>query len=197
MWLKDILTSDVGSGTFVAGILMLCFWGIRRITQIESNHKTLTDINCKLDSHIDEIRRDIAYIKGSYDIMKSSNNNTLMQSHSPISLTEKGKQVAKELGAYNIIERNWGSIKDLLEANVEGKNPYDIQQYCIETVSVEPDKFFIKSDLDKIKQYAYANGQPLDLYTRMIAILIRDKFFKEHNIDPLDIDKYESLGTEE
>ena len=45
----------------------------------------------KIVEDLGEIRRDLSYLKGTIDIIKSG-SNPLMVSHSPISLTEEGKK---------------------------------------------------------------------------------------------------------
>lgn len=76
-----------------------------------------------------------------------------------------------------------------MEAELTGKTPYDIQQYCLEEVSVQPERFFLKEDLDTIKEYAYCHGRPVELYTRMIGILIRDAYLRHKDIDISEIDR--------
>lgn len=190
--IRDILTSDVGSFAFVFGIIVTGGWIIyyvtKYVTMIRSEHATLTSNVRKMDSNIDEIRKDIAFMKGSMDILKSQQD--LLNSPSPISLTEKGIMVAAELKAEDIIARNWEHIFKKMESDIKDKNPYDIQQYCIEEISVEPRLFFAKEDLDLIKKFAFAHGQPLDLYTRLIGVMVRDEYFKRKNISIEEIDKH-------
>lgn len=88
--IKDILTSPAGSFGFVFGILILAFWLVHYVTEkitiITSKHNELVD-DCKnleerntkaleksedsiykrfeiIESKIDDIRRDIAYLRG-------------------------------------------------------------------------------------------------------------------------------------
>ncbi|MFR9565558.1 MAG: hypothetical protein SNG14_08560 [Rikenellaceae bacterium] len=192
--IRDILTSPYGSFASVFAIFALAFYLVyyitKHITTINNNHSNLSKSIDKLDGNIDEIRKDMSFLKGSLDIIRSSSQD-LLKAHSPISLTEKGKSVATELGADDIIARNWETIEQILNSEVEGKNPYDIQEYCLETVSVEPQRFFLPKDLDSIKTFAFANGQALSLYTRMLGIMIRDVYFGKKGINVSDIAKYE------
>ena len=191
--IKTALTSPAGSFGFIFGILCLLFWSIhyvtKHITRIKTSHDTLDGSVGKIDKHIDEIRRDLSYLKGSIDVYKSS-AEPLTKAHSPISLTQKGMAVATELNAVEIIARNWDNIYGNLEENVRNKNAYDIQEYCLMTAFVDPDNFFEKSDIDTIKQYAFIHGAPLQEYTRLIGVLIRDKYLELKGINISEIDKH-------
>lgn len=191
---KNILGSPVGSATFVASLILGGGWLVhyitKKVTEITCSHSTLSKTAEKIEKNIDEIRKDISFLKGSLDVVKQSNNTSLTQAHSPISLTEKGKAVAIEINAEQVIANNWEKINAIIEAGVRGKNPYDIQVFCIEEISVYPEKFFLSDDLGRIKLYAYNSGEPLTLYTRMIAVIVRDRYFLEHKIETSEIDKY-------
>ena len=189
--IRDILTSDAGSFAFVVSLMLLAFWLVyfitRKVTLMNANHSTLAKSVSGIESTVDEMRRDLAYLKGSLDILRTPEQ--LLKAHSPISLTDEGKRVAMELGAETMISRNWQNILTIMDADLAGKTPYDIQQYCLEEVSVQPERFFPKEDLDAIKKYAYSHGRPVELYTRMIGILIRDAYLKYRDIDISEVDK--------
>ena len=193
--IRDILTSDGGSLAVVLGVLILIFYAIhyitKHVTSIKSDHSSLSQDVSKIDNSIDEIRKDMAYLKGSLDILKDSEALThpLYKSHSPISLTELGKKVAEELDAENIIANNWDIIQPILNKDLSGKTPYDIQQYCMEEISVNPDRFFKSEDLNRIKKYAFEHGRPVELYIRMIGILSRNVYLESKGIDLSEIDK--------
>lgn len=144
----------------------------------------------KIEGDVDEIRRDMAYLKGSLDIFKNK-QNTLMRSHSPISLTEEGEKVAQEMKANEAIDRNWSKISKNLE-KLSGANAYDIQTYCIETASVEPELFFDDLTIDRVKTFAFKKGMPLQLLLRLLGLLIRDRYFSENGMPLSAIDNADS-----
>lgn len=189
--IRGILTSDAGSFAFVVSLMLLAFWLVyfitRKVTLMNADHSTLAKSVSGIEGTVDEMRRDLAYLKGSLDILKAPEQ--LLKAHSPISLTDEGKRVAGELGAEAMISRNWQHVLAIMDVDLAGKTPYDIQQYCLEEVSVQPERFFLKEDLDTIKKYAYSHGRPVELYTRMIGILIRDAYLKYRDIDISEVDK--------
>lgn len=193
--LERILGSEFGSFGFITA-LMLAILGIvyfvtKHVTHIRSNHSALNDRVGRIDSNINTIRDDLAFLKGSIEIIKSVDLKELFQRKSPVTLTEAGQQVAKELGAEEIISRTWDKIYSILENEISDKNAYDIQQYCMEKVSVDPQRFLDKQGIDRVKKHAFDNGVPLQLYLRVIGLLIRDKYFKKKDIDPKEVDDHD------
>ncbi|KGN98408.1 hypothetical protein HQ36_01990 [Porphyromonas gingivicanis] len=168
-------------------VIWLTHYITKKVTVINSSHDKITKGIEKSEANIDEIRRDLAYIKGTIDIAKAG-TTPFMQSHSPISLTDEGKKVAMELKAEGIILSNWDKIrKDLL--NKDHKTAYDIQTYCIETASVSPSTFFDDCSIVLVKDFAFKEGKPLQLYLRLLGLLIRDKYFEEEGIPLSRIDE--------
>lgn len=204
--IKDIFQSPAGSFGFVFGILALGFWLVhyvtKKITEINASHTTLksemsdskNDSQSKfslMDGKIDEIRKDIAYLRGFMESIQKVVTDGYTQRHSPLSLTEKGIAEVKESGLDKIVDKNWNKIFQTLESNVKSKNPYDIQSYCMENVYVYLDKFFTADDVYYIKELAFKKGLALMTYTNMLAVLIRDRYFKEKGLDIADIDKFD------
>jgi hypothetical protein len=191
--LKDTLQSPAGSFGFVFSFLALAGWIIhyatKKVTQINSDHNVLTKNASETSAYIDEIRKDLSYLKGNIDII-IMNNNPLMKKKSPISLTDKGLEVSRKIKAEEIIEKNWKRIYENLEKNICDKNAYDIQGYCLTTSSVNPEKFFDGNDIRRLKEFAFSQGNPLNIYMQMMGIIIRDKYLKIKGIDISDIDRY-------
>ncbi len=132
----------------------------------------------------------MSYLKGNIDIIRSG-ALPLTKSHSPISLTEIGKKVANEIDANFIINDNWDRIVKILNEEVGNKNAYDIQEYCIDTASVEPKKFFDEKSLLKLKKFAFDNGNNIQYYLGMFGVLIRDKYLNQKGISIKEVDKHD------
>jgi hypothetical protein len=143
----------------------------------------------KIEGNIEKIREDIGYLTGMIEIIKGGKNQ-FSKSKSPVSLTELEIKVAEEMDVYGMISRNWERIYKDLENNIPDKNAYDIQQYCMETIAVRSDKFFDKTDIEKIKNRAFLNGNSMMEYTPVIGIPIRDKYFECKGINLADIERH-------
>ena len=190
-FLKMILSSAPGSFGFVFGLMALAFWLThwltKKVTEVQKDHGTLNKSVTKIELHIDEIRKDLSYMKGSIDVIKNG-PVSLIQSHSPISLSETGQKIAIELKAEEKIAQNWERIYDDLEKNICDKNAYDIQTYCMETAAVEPEKFFDSKTVSEIKMYAFNKGNSLSYYSGVFGVIIRDKYLQIKKIDVSEVD---------
>lgn len=143
-----------------------------------------------MQDKVDSLASDIAFIKMQLTMMNTNATGSLVQSHSPISLTEIGKVIAAKMDIQTIIARNWDNIYEYVDENVKSKNAYDIQQFCIETATISLDKLFKEADLNNIKMFAYNEGKPLGFYGGMIGVLIRDKYFEQKGINPSLVDEF-------
>jgi len=196
--LKNSLLSPFGSFASILSLLLLAFWLVywvtKKVTTINNSHDGLVKTNNKIEANIDEIRKDLSYLKGSFDFIKESFNifkkgaSPMAESFSPIRLTDIGKEKSKIINAEEMIARNWDKIYDNLEENIDGKNAYDIQQYCMDTAAMYPDKFLSDADIDSIKMLAYREGNPLLYYSPLFAIPIRDKYLSIKGINVSEID---------
>jgi hypothetical protein len=192
--LKESLQSPAGSFGFIFALMLLAGWVIyyvtKKVTEINVSHKGLSTSIVKIEDNLDKIREDIYYLKGTIDIIKSG-KNPYAKAKSPISLTELGIKVAEELDVSGMISRNWERIYKDLEDNIQDKNAYDIQQYCMDTVAVKPDRFLDKTDIEKVKNKAFLDGNSIIYYAPVIGIPIRDKYFECKGINLADIDKHD------
>lgn len=114
--------------------------------------------------------------------------DSFTQSHSPLSITTQGQEMIDRLGVGEMFEANWPRINALIQNEAIGRNPYDIQQFCIQQAVVFPEKFLSNAELDKLKTDAYNTGNPLLSYMKVIAVMARDRYFKENNIDVSEVD---------
>lgn len=141
-----------------------------------------------IEDNIETVKNDLAYIKAALSLIQ--NNGGLTQSHSPIGLSQLGETVAEKMGISTLIGKNWENILNLIDK--QGlRNAYDVQQFCIETATINIDNFFLPGDVATIKNYAYNEGRPLAYYGSMIGVIIRDKYFQVKGIDPTEVDKHD------
>jgi hypothetical protein len=145
------------------------------------------------------IKTSIAYMQKTLDSLNNSNRGggiILTKTNSPLSITKEGYNVIDNLGIYDMLDDNWLNIKYFIKENTKSQNPYDIQQFCIEQAVVFPEKFLREEYLDKVKKEAYLQGVPLIEYMKLIAVIVRDMFFEEHDIDIVDVDKHDPNNTD-
>lgn len=208
--LRDIITSNGGAFAVVFAVLWAVGYSLVKFSEWRIRAEDATRKGDKLESKIETIMSDLSFIKGTLDIVntsieslnqanyiikgsletiRNSSVGSLTQAHSPISLTLKGQEVAKEMKIEEMIARNWEKIETAIDAKVAFKNAYDIQQFCIEKSMVSLETFFSPSDISEIKMFAYNNGQPLAFYGSMIGVIIRDKYFEIKRIPLAKVDE--------
>lgn len=147
-----------------------------------------SEMGC-LKSESGDTKRKIDHVMNAISCGPTSSAVGLIQSHSPISLTEEGRNVARKINAEEIIDKCWSTIKGLIDENVGCNSAYDIQKYCIETSAIFPEKFYDEESLNSLKDHAYNAGVQLSRYTEMMGIIIRDRYLKECDIAIEEVDK--------
>jgi hypothetical protein len=156
------------------------------------------DKHGSIESSISSINTSITYMQKSIDSLTQSlqRNKGIItdpftQTRSPLSITPNGYVMIQKLGVNEMFENNWSRIKLLIEENTLSKNPYDIQQFCLEQAVVFPEKFLKDEELVKIKMDAYTTGSSLTSYMKVIAVMARDRYFEENGINVTDVDIYD------
>lgn len=203
--LNQFVIDNFGLSVFVMvaliiGIIALSIW----CHSIYVRAKRIDTLPCdthkeKMHEHenaVGRIETALEYIQKNIESLSQSiqsNNKGIVtdpftQTHSPLSLTEKGKEIAENLGLRKMIDKKWAEINMLIKDNANSLNPYDIQQFCIEQAIVYPEKFLCQEDLEKMKNEAYRTGILLTSYMRVIAVLSRDRYFEENGIDVSEVD---------
>ena len=156
-----------------------------------------SELPCK--EHADKVNqhnKDVFELKTTLSYMNKTieNMNTTLktlvksvaipmtQQNSPLKITEEGWRVAEELGMEEMFARKWNDINELINEHAKSKNPYDVNEFCIQWAVVYPEKFLDEKDLDKVKIYAYQKGIDLSEYMKIIAVMARDKYFELNHI---------------
>ena len=201
--LKTILSNDFGAFGIVVAFLLFVFWAYGKILKIIHDHGDIVKRMDKIEGTIDaiksdvvEIKGDIGWIKNNLNILMSNAVGSPVHSKSPLSLNEKGRKMFADMDVDAILAKNWESrILPTLSMRLSSKNPYDIQQYCIERTAFSPEEFFDADSIDKIKLYAYKSGTALIFCYQVFGISIRDSYLKHIGLDAADIDKYDPGKT--
>lgn len=195
---QTILSSEVGSGVFIAAIIGLIFiagrfWAlfiihqkdidkvkedVKKVTSLDANHGVFEKRVDKIEGTLTDIRSDIMEIKVA---LKATSSTPLTQSNSPISLSERGKEFAEKHKAAQIVDTHWEHIRSLLI--IDSKNPYDIQNHIFKDVSLRLEDYLGKEQVDKLKVIAYNEGLDIFSISRLLGVLIRDRYFDENKID--------------
>jgi hypothetical protein len=163
-----------------------------RGVQLDEQKDRHRDLDLKTDKFILELN---AMAKDIRNIFLRLDNKTIIQPYtremSPMTLTERGIERIRELGIDKMINDKWASISSYIGEKTVSKNPYDIQQACIDEALLNPEKFLTTEEIDQLKLEAYKEGTIIQAYLRIIALFVRDRYFKEQHIALEDIDKHD------
>jgi len=198
----------------IGGIVVYLYFIIKN--KADGAHTKITNLPCEahrelLNKYEHEIIMQnkklstIDVLNGKFDVMMQTLQTmagnrewSITKTLSPISLTDYGKSLADELNMEHYILSNWKTISKYIEDNSESMNPYDIQQFCFNYVLLKTTDALSREGHDRVKLKAFTLGVPIFDLLQAAAIIIRDKFFKEHNINIADIDIFEpKSGVEE
>jgi hypothetical protein len=156
-----------------------------RVGKIENSTDMFSDRIGRIENNTDKIREDIIIIRAS---MKAS-ADSYTQSQSPVSLTQKGMEIADRLKIYEIVTSNWDRIFQYIEKSVKDKNAYDIQQFCIERATINLLEFFTEEDVREIKTVAFQEGRSIESFGGLIGVIIRNTYFAAKEIDINEVDR--------
>lgn len=168
--IRDILGSPAGSFAFVAGILYLSGWVIAKISSVSTDWQARKAGIDKLENKVDSISTDLQFIKATLEVMQNfaPDSKKYTKSHSPVSLTPLGQDVAKRMNIEQRVAENWEKIWTLIDNSAIDKNAYDIQQFCIETARLN--NFFITIPMTIFKKGEGSTGNYLSNHLILVRL---------------------------
>ncbi len=141
----------------------------------------------KHDKKIDDLQKMSAKIDVIYQRVIP---NFPIKSQSPISLTESGREIMKEIHAEKIFERILPTIQDEFKKEFSEKNAYDIQTRAMAYAEENIESKLTSEEIIKVKNAAFTRGLMKDDILAIFGLLLRDKTLKDFNIPVSDIDKH-------
>lgn len=131
-----------------------------------------------LRKHVGGIISMMEKINEIHSSMIARHGKPLAESQSPISLTDYGKDIAKQINANDLVNKYANDLYN----NMTGLNAYQIQEYCFDFSEnkllgklEENDKVYF----NKISDVAYENGIAVENIMKMVVgIALRDKILE-------------------
>ena len=209
--LIEIIAENLGVayvvGIIAVGLLIFVIWWARgvyeRVRRIDKlpcdDHSMKMEEQDRrreeMEKRVVRIDATLTYMQKSLDALVQSlqggqkgTPDPFTQAHSPLSLTLLGEEMVLRTGMREMLQKRWEDIRRMVAEHSVSKNPYDIQQYCLEQAVVFPEKFLEPQDLDRLKTDAFQKGLTLTPYMRAVAVLVRDRYFEENGIDVKEVD---------
>lgn len=153
----------------------------------------------KLDSVIGTINQNMSEIKGTLNVITSRLDKvewSYTQHFSPIDLTKKWKEIIESERVQESIINRWDEIKSLLKKECVKMNPYDIQEFLFSTALTKLNLLLDDEWFTRLKTRAYKEGVPIEVFSRIVAVVIRNKYLNEKWINVDEIDKHDPAQPE-
>lgn len=141
-----------------------------KISQLEKREE-------KINQKTDQYMTDIAALSATVGAIQRVVDRMagVSDAHSPLALTDKGWNLVKDSGAFEIYE----TIKEELLAELELEDPrsqYEVQEKARWMLGnkLNDDRFA------QVEDWAFKNGEDLAQILRALAIPLRDFYFEKH-----------------
>lgn len=169
-------------------ILLMTFWLAHKSGGWVKSYKDFESKSERFDEKIDHIKDNISKIQATTDLLYQAHLSTV-KAHSPVTLTQKGKEISAAIFAELKINTHWEDIKRALE-NKNPTNPYDIQTVAMDIARNCFEKIFTLDEQNEIKTHAFRIGLNLLEIYPILGVIIRDRIFKERSISIEEVDKH-------
>lgn len=136
-----------------------------------------------------ELKQDIRSLVGNVINLAAGQN--AVASHSPLALTEIGEELAEKINASDLRDRyaNLAPVTDTM-------NAYEIQQTCRQFAIDDVDGLvFSEDDLQRLQELAFRDGDMVETYRIVLAILIRDWWLKKLDMPLAEVDQYDPSSS--
>ena len=149
----------------LVGIIVATVGGIKGILQIGKWVGNREGFEGSVSEAIKEMREDVKKIFSRLPAEPFFGTN------SPLSLTDLGKVISKELNATVWAQEN---IQAIIKKGLTDDSPYGIQDFCFDYVKIEAGNLS-EGMLGKVKQSAFDYGSGVDKLVVVLAICLRDE----------------------
>lgn len=146
-----------------------------QLSQVKDIHKTVIELKTKVDL-----------------IYTNTNPRPLVSAHSPLALTDLGKQLAQAINAETIFSRNEEQLIAALNTKcAQDANAYDIQVAALDIAKLDFPGLLTAEELNIFKKAAFDNGILLEDIWAIFGIYLRDKVFEQRGISALEVDRHD------
>ena len=185
------LIAQLNSSVFtLLGILLVAFWGVGAINRLIERFCHHEKQLGKFDSLHDRTIK----MEGKLDLIYLNTQRVpVALSHSPISLTPVGVEIAETIHANAIFER----YKERLIASVQAKSPknaYDIQVEAMKLTRESMLGMLDSGELNTVKEVAFQKGILAEDVMMVFGVMLRDSILASRGIAVADVDQHAPAG---
>ena len=195
--MKDVLlvlAEQLNSSVFVLLILLgVIGWGLFKGGRLVQHFNQHDD---RLDK-VEDIHSTVIELKTKVDLIYNNTNpRSLVAAHSPLSITELGKELADQIKADAIFAKYEAELLSSLDAKCPADtNAYDIQMTAIDIARLKMPALLTAEELNLLKEAAFNKGILLDDIWPMFGIYLRDKALTKRHLPVMDVDKHDPYSA--
>lgn len=128
-------------------------------------------------------------LEGKVDLIYLNTMRTpLIQSHSPMSLTQIGNDVASSIDATQILNKYYPDLKKMVEGETP-KTAYDIQEVSMKVARESMEALLNETELVGIKDEAFKRGLLVEDIMSVFGILLRNRILEDKKIPIAEVDR--------
>lgn len=191
--MKDVLLAfaeHLNSSVFVLLLLLVAIgWGLfkgGKLVQLFTHHDKRLD-------KVDDIHNTVIELKTKVDLIYNNTNpRALVASHSPLDITDLGKELAGLISAEKIFSEHEAALLRALNSLCPSDaNAYDIQVSALDIARTQLPVLLKAEEINRLKQVAFEKGVLLDDIWPIFGIYLRNKALAKRNIPVFDVDRYD------
>ncbi|XXG30986.1 MAG: hypothetical protein WJ306_13325 [Ferrovum myxofaciens] len=171
-------------------VLCACFWIVYHVgkwAETFSNHSKRIDA---AEGNHGNLYEKVVEMKSKVDLIYTNTlKNPPTMAHSPISLTEVGRDGNSNIGLDSILRREYDLLSDLVNKKLP-KNAYDIQVESMRVADEQFQKILTESELIKAKDFAFEKGLRLEDLSSILGVLLRNEILKKKGVPIADVDAH-------
>ena len=149
---------------------------------VACTHKDVKRIP-EIETKLDRLSVSVAEILG---IVKTKPEMSVVQSLSPVQLTEYGEELFDQVNGEKIVKNHIDKVKV-----TEGMNEYEIQEACTDFAFLRLMELLSDDEKTAVQSVAYKQGIAIETILNVLGVRFRDEMFRIKELSIHEIDKYE------
>ena len=175
----DMLAVAVGC---IGIIYAIAVW----VANVNIDRKNFKEFMVEIKNQMMNVHNQVTNVQNQMNVLVEKfdkvESRSLIESDSPLQLTELGQKISEEVGAEQWAENEFPALLE----KAEGKDPFEIQTMSFNHVG---NSDLSEEMLSKMRSSAFENGLELGGIRRVLGIVLRDYILKERGLLPSSLDR--------
>lgn len=172
-------------------VVWIAIFSTKHITRMQERSRTIDEYINTSEKKSEERFKILIEVKTIVDLIRQNTTKTpAIGPGSPMTLTEVGKEIVKNIEANTILERHIEKLEEIVSES-NPMNAYDIQTVSIKASRERLIKLLDENELIKVKKEAYKKGMMVEDVLSVFGILLRNHILNKKEISISDVDEHE------